>query len=96
MLDHGVEYYEQLAHAGCESQLLGLTSGQQPLVEVPDDRVEAAGYQRSHVQGSADPGTTAPDSPFASQSATVPVEGSHAHQRGDLSAIQRAQLRQVG
>ena len=36
MLDHGVEDDEQLAHAGCEGQLLRLTSGQQALVEVPE------------------------------------------------------------
>ena len=64
MLEHRVEYDEQLAHASCEGQLLRLTSGQQPLVEVPDDRVVAAGDQRSHVQGSADPGASAPDGAF--------------------------------
>ena len=84
MLEHGVEDNEQLAHTGCEGQLLGLTSGQQPLVEVLDDGVEAAGYQRSHVQGGTDPGASTPDGAFASESAAVPVEGSHSHQGGDL------------
>ena len=54
MLEHGVEDNQQLAHTGCESQFLRLTSGQQPLVEVPDHGIEAAGDQRSHVQGGAD------------------------------------------
>ena len=33
--------------------------------------------------------------PFAPQRATVPVEGSHSHQGGDLPAVQGPQLRQV-
>ena len=91
MLEHGVEDNKQLAHAGSESQLLGLTSGQQPLVEVPDDGIEATGGQGSHVQDSADPGASTPDGAFA-----TPIEGSHPHQGGDLSAVQGAQLWQMG
>ena len=40
-------------HTGCEGQLLRLTRGQQPLIEVPDDGVEASVYQRSHVESGA-------------------------------------------
>ena len=36
-----------------------------------------------------------PDRPFTPQRATVPVEGSHSHQGGDLPTVQGAQLRQV-
>ncbi len=68
---------------------------QQALVEVPDDRVEAAGYQRSHVEGCADPGPSTPDGAFAPQGTTVPVEGSHAHQGSDLPAVESAQFGQV-
>ena len=50
MLEHGIEDGQQLAYAGCERQLLGLTPRQQPLVEVPDYRVVAAGYQRAPPQ----------------------------------------------
>ena len=42
MLQHGIEDEQQLAHAGCEGQLLRLAQGQQPLVEVPDDGVVVA------------------------------------------------------
>ena len=35
MLEHGVEGYEQLSHAGCEGRFLGLTGGQQTLVVSP-------------------------------------------------------------
>ena len=72
MLEHGVEDNQQLAHAGGEIQLLRPTSGQQPLVEVPDDGIEAAGYQRSHVEGGAYPGASAPNGAFAPQRAAVP------------------------
>ena len=58
--------------------------------------LEAAGYQRTHVQGGADPGASTPDGAFAPQGAAVPVEGSHPYQGGDLPAVQRAQLRQIG
>ena len=33
MLEDRIEDEQQLAHAGCEGQLIRLTSGQQPLVE---------------------------------------------------------------
>ena len=74
MLEHGVEYDEQFAHTGDESHLLRFTSGQQPLVVIMDDRIEAAGCQRSHVQDGSDPATPAPDAPFAPHGAAVAVE----------------------
>ena len=95
MLEHGVEEDEQLAHASCEGHLLRLTRGQQPLVEVPDDRVVAAGHQRTHVESGADPGASSPYGTFAPQRAAVPVEGSHSHEGSGLSSIQGAQLWQV-
>ena len=50
MFEHGVEYDQQFAHGRDQRHLLRLASCQQPLVEVPDSRVVAAGYQRSHVE----------------------------------------------
>ena len=96
LLEHGIEYDEQFAHTGDEGHLLGLTSGQQPLVEVPDDGIESAGGQRSHVQDGSDPGVSIPDGAFATHGAAVPVEGSHSHQGGDLAPVQGAKLRQMG
>ena len=49
MIEHGVEYNQQFAHGRDQRHLFRLTSCQQPLVEVPNSRVVAAGYQRSHV-----------------------------------------------
>ena len=42
-----------------------------------------------------DPGASTPYGTFTPQRTAVPVEGSHAHQGGDLPAAQGAQLRQV-
>ena len=92
----GLEYDEQLTHAGCEGHLLRLAGRQESLVEVPDDGVETAGNHCSHVQNCAEPRPTTPDLPLTSQRAAVAVEGSHAHQSGDLTTIQCAQLRQLG
>ena len=73
-----------------------LAGCQQPLVEVPDSRVVAGGHQGSHVEDGPHPGASAPDGAFVPPGAAVAVVGSHAHQGGDLPAIQRTQLRQIG
>ena len=52
MFEHAVEYTQQFAHGRDQRHLFKLASCQQPLVEVPDSRVVAAGYQRSHVEDS--------------------------------------------
>ena len=65
------------------------------MVEVPDDGVEATSCQRPHVQDCAYPGAPTPYGAFAPQRATVPVEGSHSNQGGDLPAVRGAQFRQV-
>ena len=96
MLDHGVEDGQQLAHASYEGYLLGLASGQQPLIKGSNEGIVAAGYQRPHVEGRSHLGASTPDSALAPQRAAVPIEGSHSHQGGDLPAVQGAQLRQVG
>ena len=50
MFEHGVERNQQFAYGRDQRHLFRLTSCQQPLVEVPNSRVVAAGYQRSHVE----------------------------------------------
>ena len=84
MFEHAVEYNQQFAHGRGQRRLFRLASCKQPLVEVPDSRVVAAGYQRSHVEGGPHPGASAPDGAFAPQGATVAVVGGHAHKGGDL------------
>ena len=85
MFEHAVEYNQQFAHGRDQRHLFRLASCQQPLVEVPDSRVVAAGYQRSHVEDGPHPGASAPDGAFAPPGATVPVVGGHAH-KGRRSA----------
>ena len=60
MFEHGVERNQQFAHGRDQRHLFRLTSCQQLLVEVPDSRVVAAGYQRSHVRGRPAPGSVRP------------------------------------
>ena len=93
--EHGVKYDEQLTHAGSEGHLLRLAGRQESLVEVPDDGVEPAGNHCSHVQKCTEPRPTTLDLSPTSQRAAVAVEGSHANQSGDLTTVQRAQLRQL-
>ena len=50
MFEYAVEYNQQFAHGRHQRHLFRLASCQQPLVEVPDSRVVAADYQRSHVE----------------------------------------------
>ena len=69
MFEHGVERNQQFAHGRDQRHLFRLTSCQQPLVEVPNSRVVAAGYQRSHVEDGPHPGASAPDGAFAPQGA---------------------------
>ena len=75
VFEHGVEYDQQFAHARDERHLLRFTGCQQPLVEILDSRVMAAGYQRSHVEDGPHPGASAPDGAFAPQGATAAVVG---------------------
>ena len=53
MLEHGVEYDQQLSEAGGESHLFRLPRSTEALVEVAKDRVVPDSHQRSHIQGSA-------------------------------------------
>ena len=96
MLEHGVEDDKQFAHTRDDGYLLRFASRQQLLVEVADDGIASGRGHHSHVEGAPHSGASAPDGAFAPQGAAVPVEASHGHHGGDLPAIQRSRLRQVG
>ena len=53
------------------SRILRLAGRQEPLAEVPDDEIEAAGNHCSHVQDSAEPRPPTPDLPLTSQRVAV-------------------------
>ena len=96
MLDHDVEYGEQLAHAGGEGHLLGFAGLTQALVEVTQDWIVSGGHQSRHVQGCPHLPAPSPHRAFSPQRAAVPVEGRHTYQCGDLTTVQRPQFGQVG
>ena len=95
MFDHGVEYDKELAHAGCESQLLGLPLGEQVPVGISNDGVVPGSHQSSHVERRSYDSSSAPDCALPSITTAVPVEGSYTHQRGYSSAVQCAQFRKI-
>ena len=51
MFQHGIEDDQQFPHAGDQCDLLGLAGGAEPLIEIPNHRVESSRNDRSHVQG---------------------------------------------
>ena len=63
-----------------KASFLRLAGRQQALIEVLDDRVEAAGNHRSHVKGCAHLGSASQYGAFAPQGTAIPVEGSNAQQ----------------
>lgn len=93
---HRIENGQQLAHRGDQRDLGCFAGSPQSLVELPDDRIPARRHQGGHLQRGANRCPAAPDSPLATQSPTVPIEGSHAYQSRNLFAIQQTQLRQLG
>src|SRR3989304_8308115 len=74
MFEHGVQYGQELAHAGGQGHLLRLAGRQEPLIEGPDHGVEAGGYQGGHIEGRPHGGPSAPDGAPASQGTAVPVD----------------------
>ena len=72
-----VEYDQQLAHAGDQCNFLGLADRMESLVEDPNHRVVASGYQRSRVKRRPHPRPAAPYSASASHNPAVPVDGAH-------------------
>ena len=79
-----------LSMHACESQLLRLASNQQPMVEVTDYGIIPRCHQCAHIQRGTHLGPSTPYRAASPQTATVPVEGRHSDQGGDLLAVQRA------
>ena len=90
-----VGYGQQLAHARCERNFIRLAALHQALIQNPDHRVVAAGQQRPHVGYGAYPRPSALEGSLASHGSTVPVDGRHADQSGNLLPVQHTQFRQV-
>ena len=61
MFEHGIDDREQLAHASHEGDLLGFAGSTQALIEGANDRIEACGHDRCHVERRPDVGAPTPD-----------------------------------
>src|SRR5690242_9197489 len=94
--DNGVQHGEQLAHAGCEGELLGLTGQQEATIEGSDDSVVAGGTEGRHVELGAHRSPPTLDAPFAVPGAGLTGIGGNADQGSDLLAIEAAELGQFG
>ena len=57
--DHGVEYGQQLAHAGDQRNLFRLTGRNKSDIERPDRRVKLDGGDHRHIQHAAHAGPAA-------------------------------------
>ena len=95
MLDHHIEYSQQLPHTGCERHFLGLGGPTKTLVKVPDHRIVSDGGIGRHVQGNSHLPALAPRLAF-SQGTSAPVEGRRTHQGGNLTTGQGAQFGKAG
>ena len=92
--DHAVEDQEEFSHAGSEGHFLRFTRRAESLIEDTDHRVVPAGHKRGHIQRSPDPGSSAPNSPFAGECAAIAVEWRYPCKCGDLLPVELSKLRE--
>ena len=90
--DHGIEDGQELAHASDDGDLLRLADGNETLVEMFDDGVEADSHQGCHVEASAYLAAPAEDGPLSPHLSRVAIEGSNTYQGADFPARQSSQL----
>ena len=93
---HGIEDDEELAHARREHDLRRLALGQEASSEGTDHGVVLLGTECSHVEATANRGSTAPDGAATSELAAITVERGHAHQGRHLLAIEPPEFGQLG
>ena len=92
--DHGVESYDELAHAGDKADLARLAG--EALGKGCDGRVVPRGHQRGHVEGVTHEAASGLDAFGADLAARAAIEGSDADQRGNLAAGQGSEFGQQG
>src|SRR5271163_2640325 len=95
MFDHGIKNNDQLTHTRGQRHLRFLSRSTQTLIKFTDRSRIAFGRDYRHVQCGANVGTPSEDPTFAHPASALAVEGSHAHQRRDLTRGQAAQFRQA-
>ena len=94
--DQGVENNQQFSHAGGDDDFEGFALFFQALGELADDGIAAAGGEGGHVEHGADLFAAAGDMRAAGLFSRLTVIGGHAHEGGDLVAIELSQFRQMG
>lgn len=94
--DDGVEDDEELSHAGGEDDFEGFAMLSESIGESFDDGVEAFGSQGSHVEDGAHGLTSAANGTLSLLGAAVTIEGSQAHERGDLLPVEFAEFGNIG
>ena len=93
-MEHGVEDYEEFAHAGGDDDLGRFALRCQAFGEGADHWIEASSVQRDHVEDLADRGPPAFDAAFTLMSSAIAIEGRETDQGADGLTIEAAQLRQ--
>ena len=94
--EHGVEDGQEFAHASDDGDLFGLAGGNEAIVELLDDDVEADGSQGGHVKATPYLSAPAEDGPFAAHLAGIAIEGRNADQGADFAAGQTPQFGDIG
>ena len=91
-----VEDGEQLSHARHQTHLLGLAGREQPLIELPDHRIEPSGDESFHIERRPHWSSPSPHLPLAPTVSGVAVEGGDAHQVAQALVGESPQFRQLG
>jgi len=94
--DHGVEDREELSHAGDLGDFRRFSFGSEPVVKEADDGIPLGGRPDAEVEGGPNRSASTPDHPLTTHLATIPGEGSHTDQGGDLSMREATELRELG
>jgi hypothetical protein len=96
MFEHRIHDRQQLPHAGHQCQFVRFAEGTQVLIEATNDRIEAGGHNRGHIEGR--PPTllaSTPDRSLPSKRAAISIERRHPNEGHDLFVRQGAQLWQI-
>src|ERR1700733_14315044 len=94
--EDGVEDGHELAHAGDDGELGGLSGGAQAMIGVGQRQLAPDPSQHAHVEGGAYDGPSAGDGTAPSQGSTVAIKRGNAGQRSGLPAVEAAQFGQLG
>ena len=96
VFQHGIEDDQQFPHARNKCDFLGLAGGAEPLIEIPNHRVESSRHDRSHVQCHSHLSAPTPHRASASQGPAITIQWRDADEGCDLFIRQRAQFWQIG